>query len=183
MATDNLNEHFTEEADAFRQKYGTENKISPQDFAKLILGLYSAKEIYEVGDYLETESSTSPAERFGGDWEELPQGTFTMSAGKGGQAGQTGGSNTHTNTIEEMAQHRHEFQVDNTGGHMPAGTTPHSVATTGQISDIVGIFSDRAPNSYVGNSDIHEFIQYTGGGQAYDNRPQYRTTHKWRKVA
>ena len=137
---------------------------------KLILGLYSAKEIYEVGDYLETENATSPAERFGGSWEELPEGTFLMAAGSSGRAGETGGSNSVTLTKGQLPKH----QLAVAWSFDPNG---RDTFFNGEAVAAGGITEGAEKKGY------EAYTSFVGNNEPFDNRPQYRTTHKWRKVA
>lgn len=126
------------------------------------LDLTVIRDGYNIGDYLFT-SVVNPADIYGGYWEEVPQGTFLMAAGAGGTVDQTGGEATHTLTIEEMPSHSHDI-VDvgldwNTGNHS-------YVVRYEQVQE-------KSRSLQVSN---------TGGGQAHNNLPPYRTAHIFKRI-
>ena len=187
MATYNLTEHLTEVADAIREADGTQEPINPQDFAAKIRKISSGGFEFEIGDYLETENPTSPADRFGGSWEELPQGTFTMSAGEGGQAGQTGGSNTHIHSLgaqdDTEAFAIIDLNIANADGGSQRGILSRLSTVEGYSSNLF-MFIDGGAATFRDQSYVlGRLVQVVGSTKPADNRPQYRTTHKWRKVA
>lgn len=61
---------------------------------------------WPVGSVYTSSKPTSPAELFGGTWEPI-QDTFLWCAGPKHAAGETGGAETHTQTVEEMPEHNH----------------------------------------------------------------------------
>lgn len=181
MATDNLPDHFAEVADAIRAVDGTTGKINPQDFASRILALAAGGGVsdHELRIFFD---ETKPAELYGGTWEELPQGTFIMAAGNGGTAGQTGGSNTHTNSVEEMAPHHHQIMTA-TIGWLSNEALPNGVLQNQNYYPSMGVGANATfTDNYQKAVDSH-FIVDAGGGKAYDSRPQFMSFHIWRKAA
>lgn len=80
--------------------------IDPSAYVR-IKDIYSL--IYPVGSVVLTDGSFKPAERFGGDWEKIhgylmASGTYNRKEIK---AMETGGEESHINTLEEMAAHNH----------------------------------------------------------------------------
>ena len=116
---------------------------------------------YAIGDYLFT-ANANPAVKYGGYWEEVPNGTFLMAAGAGGTADQTGGEATHTLTIEEMPSHSHE--LNDIGLEWSAGPLSNSAQTNTASSRIIA-------------------VNAVGGGQAHNNLPPYRTAHIYKRIA
>lgn len=78
--------------------------------------------------------------------------------------GKTGGAKTHTLTIEEMPEHRHEVNwsvnIGNAEGRLRLGDS------SGQTSGLYG-----------------NPITTTGGGQAHNNLPPYEVFAIWKRVA
>lgn len=68
--------------------------------------------MHPVGTPYASEKPTSPAELYGGTWERI-EGEFIMGASDTYPAGSTGGSATHTQTVDELAAHLHETDVAN----------------------------------------------------------------------
>lgn len=62
---------------------------------------------HPVGSLYISEKPTSPAELYGGTWERI-EGKFIMGASDTYPAGSTGGSATHTQTVNEVAPHKHD---------------------------------------------------------------------------
>ena len=116
---------------------------------------------YAIGDYLFT-SNANPATKYGGYWEEVPNGTFLMAAGAGGTAGQTGGEATHTLTIDEMPRHFHLFPT-----------------VAGQIYDEGG---SALRGSMESSSFIEKPTSEVGGNVAHNNLPPYRTAHIFKRI-
>ena len=115
---------------------------------------------YAIGDYLFT-TNLNPAVKYGGYWEEVPNGTFLMAAGAGGTADQTGGEATHTLTIDEMPSHSHE--LNDIGLNWSAGPRSNSAQITTESGRVIA-------------------VNAVGGGQAHNNLPPYRTAHIYKRI-
>lgn len=102
---------------------------------------------------------TSPASFIGGTWERI-EGKFIMGASDTYPAGSTGGSATHTQTVDELAPHAHEYAGYNRVG-------------------------DGAP--YLSSGvDAFEKLNSTytaGGGKPMDILNPYYSAYIWRRVA
>ena len=71
-----------------------QNKLLEQ-----LIGNYILDKIHPVGSIYISENSTSPATLFGGTWERVKD-RFLLAAGDTYSAGSTGGSATHTLTVD-----------------------------------------------------------------------------------
>lgn len=115
--------------------------------------------IYPKGSYYFSNSSTNPASLFGGGWTAVTGRFPYMNAGT-----RTGGSNTHTLTVNEIPSHHHEIRLDwfNYAG--------------GGISD-----------SYSSNTnaqiDAGGTTRNTGGGAAHNNMPAYKEVYAWYRTS
>lgn len=70
---------------------------------------------WEVGDILTTENATPPSQRWPGTtWEQITD-CFIRAADSDHPAGSTGGSWTHTQTVQEMAEHEHAWNTGYNG--------------------------------------------------------------------
>lgn len=116
---------------------------------------------YAIGDYY-FSANENPASKFGGYWEEVPNGTFLMAAGAGGTVDQTGGEATHTLTIDEMPSHSHE--LNDIGLNWSAGPRSNSAQITTESGRVIA-------------------VNAVGGGQAHNNLPPYRTAHIYKRIA
>lgn len=141
-----------------------------------------ALDIFRVGYVYISYSSTSPASMFGGSWTELPNGTFLMAAGSGGTAGQTGGSNTHTLTVEEMPSHNHAIHTSTTGW-LPADGIPRSVIKNSNYYSGSGTATNGSFSDQFGTEVSSSFISGAGGGKSFSTMPKHQTSHIWRRTA
>ena len=124
--------------------------------------------IYPVGSIYMSVNNTSPANLFGGKWEQIKD-RFLLSAGNTYSAGKTGGEATHTLTINEMPSHRHQL-TDNGEG---PGLYPNWGTNSGW-----GVPSQQLNgNGGIVDSDL------TGGGQAHNNMPPYLAVYMWKRTA
>ncbi len=74
--------------------------------------------IPRIGDFIITRNPENPNKKYKNTtWELLESKTFVMSAGGDVSVNSRGGSNTHTNTIQEMPDHNHEGSIGYAGGH------------------------------------------------------------------
>lgn len=71
-----------------------------------------------IGDVIMTKNPENPSVKYTGTtWELLEEKTFIMAAGNTAKVGETGGSNTHSQSVEEMAPHAHGYSMGLAGGH------------------------------------------------------------------
>ena len=130
-------------------------------------GTYSLLNLFPVGAYYITESVTTPASLFGGEWVQV-RGKFLLgqSVQDGYLVGSEGGEKTHTLTTEEMPGHYHQLgSKPNTGNIVAAG--PYSADGGGY------------------NNNFESYIDSTwaGGNQPHNNMPPYRIVNIWRRTA
>lgn len=120
--------------------------------------------LHPVGSVYQSTDSTSPADLFGGTWEQIKD-VFLLAAGDSHAAGATGGEEEHELTVQELPSHGHGYtytgQSDTTG--------------TGAIRLVDPAGTE---NAYTGAKDGK-----TGGGQAHNNMPPYLAVYTWRRTA
>nr|DAE88871.1 MAG TPA: Baseplate structural protein [Caudoviricetes sp.] len=125
--------------------------------------------IYPVGSLYMSAKATSPAELFGGTWEQIKD-RFILAAGDTYAAGSTGGEATHTLTVNEMPRHNHDhvmwyrdqkFGLNGRGGDVGSLRLEFSSA---DCTD--GICTD-----------------FKGDSQPHNNLPPYLTAYIWRRIA
>lgn len=136
----------------------------------------SANGGYDVGDIYITTKSTSPAEKYGGEWEQIKD-RFLLAAGESYMAGSTGGEATHTLTMAEMPAHE---------GHLWSNSQPYDVG------EALGTY---LPQSVMGTdgtvgrgwmnraTEIYPAAFTKGSGNAHNNMPPYLAVYVWRRVA
>ena len=128
----------------------------------------SALAAYPVGSIFQTVSSTSPAELFGGTWQEIAQNRVLMGAGSGHAAGTTveaGLPNITGSFVADVKKGEHKVS-----GAFTAGS---AIATTGEY------------NSF---SDVYKFSLDASKSNAIYGRsatvqPAAYYVHIWRRVA
>ena len=122
--------------------------------------------MYPVGSIYISTSSISPANIFGGEWNQIKD-VFLLSAGDAYEAGSIGGEASHVLTVDEIPSHshiykRHAFDRNDTD------------PTTGE--DVYG-----ANNKTL---DAHEgTTSPTGGNMPHNNMPPYLTVYVWKRTA
>lgn len=130
--------------------------------------------MYPIGSYYITESSTSPASLFGGSWVRVSN-YFLYGAASQSAVGQTGGEADHVLTIDEMPNHAHK----------PHGYTwiTSQGGNTGnlQVTHISG--RNALGIEFMQDYDQNRYTSYTGGGVAHNNLPPYRYVNIWRRTA
>lgn len=119
--------------------------------------------LHPVGSIFQSTDATSPAELFGGTWEQVKD-VFLLAAGDSHAAGSTGGEEEHILTAEEMANHTHGY--DYTGQSDATGTGAIKIVSP-----------DGTANAYTGKATSN------CGGQAHNNMPPYLAVYTWRRTA
>lgn len=123
--------------------------------------------LYPVGSVIIRYDHISPASLYGGVWERI-EGRFLYATGASGTIGATGGSGTHTLTVDEMPAHRHGWYGVNSG----------TTVTTQMGTYPFDIEQDKKSN-WNGTSSM---IANTGGGKAHNNNPAFVNVSVWRRV-
>lgn len=114
--------------------------------------------IYPVGSIYIAYNHTNPGTLFGGTWARL-ENAFLWGVDPSGAIGQTGGSKTHTLTVNELPAHNHG------GTYTNAGTSrTHAWLTSN--------------GSAMGYDTVS-----TGAGQPHNNMPPYIQVSIWRRTA
>lgn len=119
-----------------------------------------ATTIYPIGAYYLSHTSTSPATLFGGTWSALTDRFLYCNANNN-----TGGSNTHTLTVNEMPAHNHKTSNGYHGTQWGDGNTCCSWTQYPEDG-----WSDNITST-------------TGEGAAHNNMPAYQACYAWRRTA
>lgn len=122
--------------------------------------------IWPVGSYYETsDDSFDPNISWGGTWELDSQGKITISQDTADDdfnaLGKTGGSKTHTQTLEELAPHVHGIK---------ANTNENATSGAG-----------RWP--WVNYNGINRYTESAGEGQPMDIMNPYIVVKRWHRTA
>lgn len=154
-----------------------------------------ALKMHPVGCYYTSDKPTDPGKLFGGTWEPI-QDTFLYCAGPKHAAGQSGGEETHTLTVEEFPQHTHTVTVF-TGGNGDVGDyDTRFFSPDGRSSTVSGgnakvwyVWKSAANktwgtnNGVSGTGDPAGNALITGGNQPHNNMPPFRSVYCWHRIA
>ena len=122
--------------------------------------------IFPVGSIVIRYDHTSPASLYGGTWLRLA-GRFLYPAGANEAIGGTGGSGTHTLTVDQMPSHVHDFS--------------HSFTVSGGGSGISGIPGGQSGWGSYAPADWFR-MGYSGGNKPHNNNPAYINVSVWRRT-
>ena len=152
----------------------TKTPVNADNLNKMDEGIANAVEksdllnlIYPVGSIYMSVNNTSPANLFGGKWEQIKD-TFLLACGDTYKNGETGGEATHTLTIDEMPVHNHD--ISTSGDNNMIWTKIGSCQSGTGVSCV---------NDW-GNG-LH--IENSGGGQPHNNMPPYLAVFVWKRTA
>lgn len=125
--------------------------------------------LYPVGCIYQSAKATSPAELFGGTWEQIKD-QFILAAGDTYAAGSTGGEATHKLTDAEMPRHAHNIakgvkNIDGTG-------------TKFEIYDAYQSESSIAEGYYWTATTL-----FAGNSKPHNNMPPYVAMYIWKRIA
>lgn len=122
--------------------------------------------IFPVGSIVIRYDHTSPASLYGGTWLRLA-GRFLYPAGANEAIGGTGGSGTHTLTVDQMPSHVHNFS--------------HSFTVSGGGSGSSGIPGGQSGWGSYAPADWFR-MGYSGGNKPHNNNPAYINVSVWRRT-
>lgn len=132
--------------------------------------------IYPVGSIYMSANNTSPQSFFGGTWERI-QDRFLLAAGSTYAAGSTGGSATHTLTVNELASHYHDgISTESLQGSYRMVFTNQAPVDNGAAA-YWDLMSGTTP------TDLTARTVNAGGNEAHNNMPPYLTVYMWKRTA
>lgn len=127
---------------------------------------------FPVGYIYMSTNGTSPASTYGGTWSPLTDSRFLRPSGSwNGQ----GGESTHKLTTSEMPSHGHSLY---TGSALSDGNVDKYWGGNGRAA--------RSPSTTwnsISNWDKMGMCITSGGGEAHNNLPPYRTCYAWYRTA
>lgn len=134
-----------------------------------VIAMADAIACFPIGTILMTTSSTNPGTYIGGTWTAI-EGTFLLAQSSDHPAGETGGTEEETLTVEEIPIHRHgTYNLLGLPHTPPAGTT--ATQLWNQRGDSI---------HYMGSDSLTDFA---GGGQPHNNMPPYLAVYVWKRTA
>ena len=159
-------------------------------------------DMFPVGSIIENAlTDFDPNIYYGGDWElfatgQVTVGAGTNSSGKVWTCGDSGGSETHTLTIEEMAEHNHVIDSTTLYGDVVL----HASGTGTHVADVGGVFYATFVNSryqspttlisgansvgtYSINASHSHSMQNIGSSTPFSIMQPYAVVNRWVRVA
>ena len=124
--------------------------------------------IFPVGAIYLSVTDVSPAELFGGTWEQIKD-TFFLAAGDTYTAGSTGGEVEHTLTTTEMPYHSHTILL-NSASSVSYDTWDYSYGAS------------KANRSYYSQGPAEPIVGGAGGSGAHNNMPPYLSVYAWKRI-
>lgn len=134
--------------------------------------------VYPVGSIYMSVNSASPASVFGGSWERIKD-TFLLATGNSYAAGSTGGEATHTLTVNEMPNHKHNLTYSNSDSGINWSDTAINDWGSGYPNSPAVDLNVGANWSSAG----YLMVDYAGGNQPHNNMPPYLAVYMWKRVA
>lgn len=134
------------------------------------------EKIYPVGSIYISANSSSPANLFGGTWEQIKD-RFLLAAGDAYAAGSTGGEATHTLTVDEMPAHYHDELYFEEPGKDKFGINNYNQYHPGAPKGTWKIEYSKA------DSEAWFVTGYAGGSKPHNNLPPYLTVYMWKRVS
>lgn len=126
--------------------------------------------IYPVGSIYMSANDTSPSILFGGEWERIKD-RFLLSCGDTYSAGSTGGSATHTLTVNEMPSHTHSSNISTTDDDTKFGVLKSEGGWLGEVLVSWGALVRE------------DAVFPQGGNQPHNNMPPYLAVYMWKRIA
>lgn len=150
---------------------------------------------HPVGSIYQSTNSTSPANLFGGTWEQVKD-RFLLAAGSSYTAGKTGGEATHTLTVNETPKHGHTVRIWNDAGSTSSArewiSNGASESTRSSGIQFKNLYINST-NSCVwvsnpiaaqdGYGDQAGRTDSAGGGASHNNMPPYVVVYTWKRTA
>jgi hypothetical protein len=141
---------------------------------------------HPVGAYYSSSDPTSPAELFGGTWEEV-HGRFLFAEDDAHPAGSTGGEEKHTLTVGEMPSH---------GNHLMQGRMYEELAENASNDSSYRsntLYLPKTAFASTGNfnrgwkdwngGEMYPAGTLKGGGNSHNNMPPYLAVYTWKRIA
>lgn len=131
--------------------------------------------VYPVGSICISTSSVNPQEKFGGVWTEFAKGKTLVGVDSAqsefNAVEKSGGSKTHTLTVNEMPKHNHAM-IDS-AGNKEFGTEINQESSASRL-----IYAKSY--SVVSSPDK---MEKAGGDQAHNNLQPYITVYMWKRIS
>jgi len=117
--------------------------------------------MHPIGSVYISFDETTPAEIYGGEWEQLKD-RFLLACGDKYEIDSIGGESSHVLTIDEMPRHTHKIYRTTTSGTKDVYTFTNSAG--------------KGANETFANTE------FVGSNAAHNNMPPYIAVYMWRRI-
>ncbi len=149
-------------------------------------GVPAADYVPPVGIILTMGVSTSPAELYPGTTWARIKDRFLWGASDAHPLGSTGGSTTHTLTVDEMPPHTHSASLYEAGAHTHTISILDGSSMNFSYSDYQNAYlsgSKKVTTSSAGAHTHTVTLSATGSGKAFNIMNPYAAKNVWRRVS
>ena len=149
-------------------------------------GVPAADYVPPVGIILTMGVSTSPAELYPGTTWARIKDRFLWGASDAHPLGSTGGSTTHTLTVDEMPPHTHSASLYEAGAHTHTISILDGSSMNFSYSDYQNAYLSRSKKVTTSSAGAHTHtvtVGPTGGGKAFNIMNPYAAKNVWRRVS
>ena len=163
-------------------------KLATEEYvAEEIANIGNTLALHPIGSIYMSVNETSPAELFGGTWEQL-KNRFLLGTSDAHPLGETGGAKTHTLTESELPKISGTISLGNGAAGATAGGYGTVRTASGAFKCSVemqyGRPSAATSVAYVTEgTSFRDAVMNFGGGQAHNNMPPYIAVNIWKRVA
>ena len=128
--------------------------------------------VFKVGYVWVSYTSTSPASIIGGSWTAITGRFPYFNAGTS-----IGGSNSHTLTADQLANHRHQIGLDQDAYYTANADSGYSVHKSAEY------YSDSGNSTWAWSGGLGDISGTWASGHGHNNMPAYQTLYAWRRVS
>ena len=149
-------------------------------------GVPAADYVPPVGIILTMGVSTSPAELYPGTTWARIKDRFMWGASDAHPLGSTGGSTTHTLTVDEMPPHTHSASLYEAGAHTHTISILDGSSMNFSYSDYQNAYLSRSKKVTTSSAGAHTHtvtLSATGSGKAFNIMNPYAAKNVWRRVS
>ena len=153
-------------------------------YGNLIAGGVSLLDVYPIGSIYISTASTNPSTFFGGTWVAYSQGRVLVGKATSGTfatAGATGGEETHSLTVAELASHSHTTEAHTHA--VPLGLTTDETTALDNIEKVAAGPLNQTSTDSLNVSSASPSTNSTGSGSAHNNLQPYIVVYMWERTA
>lgn len=156
---------FAEKGSGGSGDYLTRSQADQLYEPKSTTGSNALLKAFPVGSVVMNTTGTNPSTYIGGNWVRTMVNRFPIGAGSSYSADSTGGSTTHTLTVDEMPTHRHSL-----------GTVKVTSSNTGNNTTV-------SAGNGSGSTPLSKDTSEVGGGQSFSIMPPYQAVYFWERTS